>query len=331
MNVVRWGIIGPGRIAHNFVNAVNSVENAKVVGCASKTISRARKFAKEYELKCFDTYEDLVKSNEIDAVYIATTHNFHYENMLLCIENGKHVLCEKPFTLNKTQADFVFERARLNKVFVMEAMWVRFLPAYKWAKKHIDNGAIGKPVSIMASLGEQFPFDKDSRAFNINLAGGGVLDIGIYPLSVTSMFFGSEPVDIKSVVHIGETGVDYSGSVSLVYGGGEIASICYTMLANIDNKVVICGTDGKIVINNIFANTGAVLKVKNVEVLFNETYVNGFINQVTEATERILSGELESPVMSWRDTSNIMGICDKIRYDVKFYYPEESPDSIRLN
>lgn len=115
MNLVRWGIIGPGRIAHNFVNAVNSVENAKVVGCASKNIDRSRNFAEKYNLISFDSYEDLVKSNEVDAVYIATTHNFHYENMLLCIENGKHVLCEKAFTLNKVQSDFVFERARFKR------------------------------------------------------------------------------------------------------------------------------------------------------------------------------------------------------------------------
>lgn len=212
----------------------------------------------------------------------------------------------------------------------MEAMWVRFLPAYNWAKIQIDNGAIGRPVSITASLGDQFPFDKDSRAFNINLAGGGVLDIGIYPISVASIFFGSDPVDVKSVVDIGETGVDYSGGVSLIYKDGEIASISYTMLANLDNRVVICGTRGKIVINNIFAKTGAVMKNESEEILFNDTYENGFVFQVTEATVKILNGEFESPLMSWRDTSNIMGICDKIRYAVNFLYPEESADSISL-
>jgi dihydrodiol dehydrogenase / D-xylose 1-dehydrogenase (NADP) len=324
MKSVKWGIIGPGRIAHNFVNAVNSVENAKVVGCASKNIDRSRNFAEKYNLTSFDSYEDLVKSNEVDAVYIATTHNFHYENMLLCIQNGKHVLCEKAFTINKVQSDKVFEEARINKVFVMEAMWVRFLPAYKWAKMQIDNGAIGSPVLITANLGDQFPFDKDSRAFNINLAGGGVLDIGIYPLSVAAIFFGSEPVEVKSVVHIGETGVDYSGGVSLIYKDGNVASISYTMLANLDNRVVICGTKGKIDINNIFANSGAVMKTDSEEILFNEPYENGFVFQVAEATEKILNGEFESSVMSWHDTSNIMGICDKIRYNAKFYYPEES-------
>lgn len=324
MKSVKWGIIGPGKIAHNFVNAINFLENAKVIGCASKNIDRARKFAEEYELISFDTYEDLVKCKDIDAVYIATTHNFHYENMLLCIENGKHVLCEKAFTLNRSQADFVFERAKHKNVFVMEAMWVRFLPAYKWAKMHLDSGTIGKPVSIAASLGDQFPFDKDSRAFNINLAGGGILDIGIYPISVASFFFGSKPLDIQGVVHIGETGVDYSGSISLLYEDGKIASISYTMLANLGNQVVISGTSGKIVIKNIFANSGAFIKTDNEELVFNDTYDNGFVFQVAEATEKILNGEIESPVMSWSDTSNILEICDKIRYDANFYYPEET-------
>lgn len=334
MNAVKWGIIGSGFIANKFAENIKSVENAKLVACSSKDTNRAYEFMKKHNMQySYGNYEEMLKNAPIDAVYIATTHNFHYQNALLCIEHGKHILCEKAFTLNASQAKEIFEKAKERNIFVMEGMWTRFLPTTKWVKEQIENGGIGKIASVFAEFGVKFPFDPLSRAFNKNLAGGGLLDLGIYALSFACNFLGNDPLKIAGVAKIGETGVDEQASISLLYKDGQTANIAYSMLVDYGNSATIYGTSGKIILNHTSRPTKAkLIKYPSLEdnrednekcIEFESTSLNGFENEIKEATDLILKGENQSPDIKWIDTLRIMEICDTLRSQWNFKYPDE--------
>lgn len=334
MNVVKWGIIGSGFIANKFAENIKSVENAKLVACSSKDFNRAYEFKKKHNIEySYGNYEDMLKNAPIDAVYIATTHNFHYQNALLCIVYGKHILCEKAFTLNAKQANEIFEKAKERNLFVMEGMWTRFLPTTKWVKEQIGKGEIGEIVSAFAEFGVKFLFDPLSRAFNKNLAGGGLLDLGIYALSFACNILGNNPVKITGVAKIGETGVDEQASISLLYKDGQTATITYSMVVEYDNSATIYGTSGKIILNHTSRPTKAKLikypvSEGNLEdneklIEFESTSLNGFENEIKEATNLILQGESQSPSIKWIDTLRIMEICDNLRAQWNFIYPDE--------
>jgi dihydrodiol dehydrogenase / D-xylose 1-dehydrogenase (NADP) len=325
MKTINWGIIGPGGIAHKFADAIKSVENARLIACASKDMDKANAFKEKYDLQyAYNSYDELVKNNEVDAVYIATTHNFHYENAMLCLNNGKAVLVEKAFTINAKQAEELVNLANKKGLFVMEAMWTRYLPLSCWVREQIKNGEIGEACHIDASFGVKFAFDKNSRAFNINLAGGGLLDLGIYPLSYTSMIFGCKPLKISSVAKIGETGVDEQAAISLLYKNGKTASITYSMHCNYSNSAIICGTKGKIILPEyIWGKSGKLIKEDKSITEFSEGNENGFIYEIKEATELIINGKIENPALPHEEIIGIMKICDALRESWSFKYPCE--------
>ncbi|MHB1483601.1 MAG: Gfo/Idh/MocA family protein [Saccharofermentanales bacterium] len=325
MDGVRWGIIGSGKIAHRFASDVKLVENAKLIACSSKDEKKALSFKEKYNLEfSYGNYEDMVRNPLIDAVYIATTHNFHHDNAMLCLRYGKHVLCEKAFTINAIQAREIFKIAKENNLFMMEAMWSRFLPAVIWAKKQIQNGEIGKPLSINAQFGVKFPYDPKSRAFNIDLAGGGLLDVGIYPLSLICNILGNEPVKVGGVAKIGQTGVDEQASVSLLFDEGQMGTFAYSMLTELDNTFTIHGTSGKITLNHVaFPTSAKLIKENSHRMEFDNLESNGFEHEIREATSQIILGNTTSKVISPEDTIKILGICDELRKKWNFKYPSE--------
>ncbi len=196
---VRWAILGAGKIAHSFAKDFTVVRNAKLVAVASKDKERAETFAKAYKLPFHYTYEELYNSTEVDAVYIATTHNFHYKECISCISNGKNVLCEKPITLNDRQFKEISKLAREKKVFLMEAMWTWFLPTILKAREWLEAGKIGKLKIIEATFGFPMKIDFTGRLYNINLAGGALLDLGVYPVAFSTYFMNTSPVVSKSI------------------------------------------------------------------------------------------------------------------------------------
>ncbi len=325
MKQINWGIIGCGNIANRFALDIKFVENAKLIACSSKDEKKAKDFKEKYDLEfCYSNYEQMLKNPQINSVYIATTHNFHYENALLCIEYDKHILCEKSFTINSKQAKEVFEKAKKKNLFVMEAMWTRFLPATRWVKEQIKNGAIGQVISVFAQFGFKFPFDENSRLYDINLAGGGLLDLGIYPLSFACNILGNRPQKIIGVAKMGKTGVDEQASISLIYKDGQTATLTYSMLINYECSAEIYGTKGKILLNHTCYPTKATLFKENGETDdFDGSFSNNFEYEIREATNLILQGKLESPIISSNDTIEIMELCDNLRQQWDFKYPQE--------
>lgn len=314
-NKVNWGIIGPGKIAHNFMGAVNLTDNSRVVACASKSLNKAEEFAKQFNIEfAYDDYQKLVENEKVDAVYIGTTHNFHFECVKLCLLNNKHVLCEKPFTINAEQAKELTELAKSKNLFLMEAMWTRFLPAIKWVKSHIDNDVIGDILHINSNFGFKFEFDKTSRIFDKSLGGGGLLDIGIYNISLTSYFLGLDVEKIQTVVKLGETGVDEQASICLLFKNNKTASLNHSVIFSIPQEMTIFGTKGTVTIPRFWCAQEAKVELYNGESFsFCEAYQNGFLFQVNEANSLILNGELESKIIPHEQTIQIMELCDKIR------------------
>ncbi|MHB1452381.1 MAG: Gfo/Idh/MocA family protein [Saccharofermentanales bacterium] len=325
MDEIRWGIIGSGNIAHKFAEDIKLVDHCRVVACSSKDIDKARDFKDRHGLDfSYGSYEEMLDNPLIDAVYIATTHNYHHENALLCIRYGKHILCEKAFTLNAGQAAEIFAEAGKKGLFVMEAMWSRFLPAAVWMREQILKGEIGRITGISARFGVKFPYDPGSRAFDRNLGGGGLLDLGIYPLSLACSIMGGTPDEIIGNAAIGATGVDEQGSILLKYAGGRIASLAYSMLEEYENLATVFGTKGRIMVEQTFKPVKiTIIKENEPDILFESSGTNGFEHEIREAVDLILQGKTGSAVMSAEDTIRIMRICDALRAQWNMKYPGE--------
>lgn len=324
-NIVRWGIIGCGNIANKFADDILHVENTYITACSSKNRDRACEFAQKHNIEnYYDSYEDMLRSDMVDAVYIATTHNFHYENAMLCLKYNKHVLCEKIFTVNAKQAREIFETAKGKNLFVMEAIWSRFLPVNIWVKKQVLDGQIGDVVSVVAQFGVNFPFDPKSRMYDINLAGGGLLDLGIYPISFICNFLGSNPVRVKGVAGMGFTNVDEQAAVSLLYDKGQTGSATYSMCTNYANLAVVYGTKGRIEVDHTcFAKSAVLYRDDGIRVKFDNDGTNGFEHEIKEAVNSILAGKIQSDIIPARETVQILEICDDLRRQWGLKYPGE--------
>ena len=323
--MTNWAIMGPGGIANKFAQALMQCKDARLIGCASKSIEKAQEFKKAYDLKyAYGSYNELVANNEIDAVYVSTTHNFHYECAKTALLAGKHTVVEKAFTVNAAQAQELVDIATEKNVFLMEAMWTRFLPAFKWAKDMVLKGEIGDLQNVTASLCVDFPYEPSSRIFNINLAGGGLLDVGIYNLSIACFFLGCDPAKIQSSGSIGKTGVDENVSVILSYEKGRTATLNHSIIYKTKNDVYIHGTKGYIHIPS-FVDAQAAQLVYNdgKSAECNTPHDNGFIYEVEEINSLIKAGKKESHVITHDDTVKIIKICDKLRADWGLVFPGE--------
>lgn len=209
-----WGIMATGKIAHTFAKAVNFTEGAKLYACASRNAEKATEFAAQYGAeKSYGSYEELVADKDIDVIYIATPMSCHYENVKLCFEHGKNVLCEKSITINSVQLRELIGIAKEKKLFFMEAMWTKCLPAFRKAKEWVDEGRIGTIKAIRADFSNAVEFNPEDRLFRPELGGGALLDLSVYPLSFITSFLGFEPKEIHSAVNIDRLGVDMDEAV----------------------------------------------------------------------------------------------------------------------
>lgn len=323
---IRWGIIGCGGIAASFAKDMKFVENAVLTAAGSRTLEKAKTFAENFDIEnAYGSYEELVKSDAVDAVYIATPHPMHYEDTMLCLENGKSVLCEKAFTLNTSQAEELVKKSREKKLFLMEAMWTRCIPATRKIKELIENGEIGQVLSFTADFGVKFEYDPKHRAFNPELGGGALLDLGVYPISFASLIFESQPKSIETVVKMGSTGVDFNEAISFLYENGGVACISSSLVVTTPRKAVICGTDGMIEIECPFFHARKFTLTKNgKQKVFDMGHDGiGYRFETEHASQCILDGKIESDLMPLNETIEIMRTMDAIREKWGLVYPQE--------
>jgi dihydrodiol dehydrogenase / D-xylose 1-dehydrogenase (NADP) len=322
---INWGIIGSGSIAREFADALKFVPGANLIAAASKT-GRAKQFAEDFNLPYYyDNYEEFVKNKEIEVVYVATTHNFHYENTMLCLNNNKHVLCEKAFTLNARQASHLIETAKAKKLFLMEAMWTRFSPAMSKLISLIRDGVIGEIKTLKGDFCIDIPFDPNNRYFNPELAGGALLDVGIYPITFACMVLEKYPVEIKSNLNIGKTGVDEESHYLLKFDKGETALLSSACTFSAPVDFVIYGTKGQILVPNFYFPGKLIIKLngKDEEIIDVPYESTGKNYEAMEVMECLRQGKTESSKQTFYDTMKIMEIMDYIRGD-KLKYPNEN-------
>lgn len=317
MNRIRWGIVGPGNMAHKFADALKILQDGELCAVASRSKQKAEGFGEEYGIskdRCYGSYEELAKDKHIDAVYVAVPNVFHKEISILLLKNGKAVLCEKPVAMNEREAREVIEVARDNKMFFMEAMWTRFLPIYEKVNSWIRDGLIGEVRMFQGDFGISRYLSPEGIKLNPVLGGGALLDIGIYPVSLCHYLFHEIPSNVKSIVYIGETGVDVQTTVNFGFQGGKIAGFCCTLNAVTPGLGHIMGTKGRIVLPQYWKCENALLCCdgKEEEVIIPHI-CNGYEFEIQEVMNCIKSGKLESVKMSWKESIEVMHTIDLIK------------------
>lgn len=319
----KWGIIGAGGIARKLADAVTQYTQSEVIAVASASgLDRAQAFAAEKQIPhAYGSYAELLANPDVDIVYIATTHNNHHEPALLAIEAGKHLLIEKAFTQNAAQAQLVADAARAKGVFVMEAMWARHLPHMYAVRAAIARGEIGDVVSIHADHGQQLTHVP--RMIKPELAGGALLDLGVYPISFAHDILGV-PERITAVGTLTDTGVDDQISMIFEYPGAQ-ASLTTTMLAKTAVTASITGTDGRIDIKGMFYNPNefTLTRMDGTSWTYDGRFDNGFQWQAAEVARLVAEGKTESPRHTLDDSIDVMRIMDEVRAQVGVVFPNE--------
>lgn len=324
-DIIRWGIIGPGTIAKKFASDMKYVTGSELLAVGSRTKEKAEKFAREYGIpRSYGSYEELAGDADIDAIYVATPHPYHKDCVMTGLRAGKAVLCEKPFTLNADEAEEIVKVARESKLFLMEAMWTRFLPAIVKVRDWLDAGRIGEVRLLKAEYGFRAALNPRSRLFDLRLGGGALLDAGIYPISLASMIFGRAPERTAGSVHLGETGVDEQSSFIFSYPGGSSAVLNSAIRLGLQNDACIIGTEGMIHIPGFISAKSAALHVNGVQETFvYEGVEHGFAFEIAEVNQCLRRGLTESRVMPIGESIQIMKTMDYIRKEWGIIYPSE--------
>lgn len=325
---IRWGIIGAGIIAHKMAEAINSESGCELVAVASRTPAKAQGFAQEHGIDA-ETYQSLVERADVDVIYIATTHNFHAENALLCLEHGKHLVIEKPFTVNAAEAHLLQQTAKANGCFLMEAIWTRFLPSTAKLRETLQGGAIGEVKLASVNFGGVAPEHYRGRLFDPALAGGVTLDMGVYPISMLCYLLGEVPKVTGATCRFSDTGVDEVASYQLAFPSGCIATVNTSFNLLMPHLSSFFGDKGYIEYPKPQESGGFVVKYLNGSELTGEEAVstenaeNGFIYQTREAARCIREGLLESPVIPVTESVAIMEVLDAIRRELPLRYEFE--------
>jgi predicted dehydrogenase len=325
---IRWGILSTGYIAHQFAEGLKVLPDAEIAAVGSRNAETAAAFAETFGIpRSFGSYEELVRDAGVDVVYVGTPHRYHKENTLLCFSAGKPVLCEKPLTMNAVDAETVVRAAREHKLFLMEAMWSRFLPAVSKTRQLIEGGVIGEIQIVAADFGFTAPFDPKSRLYDPDLGGGSLLDVGIYPISLASMLLG-QPERIVSMGQIGATGVDEQSAMIFGYEGGAMAVGYATIRCGSYTEATIIGTRGMIRLHaqiGLFRPFELTLRVSGegdrvIDVPYEG---NGYHYEAAEVMRCLRNGETESPVMPLNESLEILRTMDQIRSQWGLKYPSE--------
>ena len=323
--MIRWGVIGPGSIAVGFGEAMTMVDGGEIVAVASRAADRAEAYGDRFGVpRRYDDYSALAEDDDVDAVYVATPQSRHLGDTLMLLEAGKHVLCEKPFALNAGEARQMVEMARGRGLFLMEAVWSRFLPSYRYLVELVDDGRIGQPILVEADFGFRRSLDPMDRLFRLDLGGGGLLDLGIYPLQLCTLLLGPvEHVAAEGV--IGETGVDEQVAAVLRHGSGSLGVIKAALRVGMSCTARISGTDGVIEIPAFMhcPNSLRVVSPSGIEEFDGSYEGNGLRFEIEEVHRCLAEGKTESDTMSLEETLALAGTLDDIRAQIGLGFPGE--------
>lgn len=333
---IRWGILGTGNIARKFASGLPFAENGILVAVGSRSQGAADAFGDQFNVpRRHASYEALAADPDVDAIYISTPHPYHKPNTMMCLDGGKAVLCEKPFALNVHEAQEMVAAARAKNLFLMEAMWTRFLPIVVKVRELIAAGAIGEPRMIQADFSFRTDFNPKSRLFDPQLGGGGLLDVGIYPLALASMVFGL-PSSVQGAAHLGETGVDEQAAMVLGYPTGQLALLACGTRTTTPHEALIAGTEGRIKIHSPWwcgtsitftpegKRTSASPFATETEQVVEAAYPgNGYQYEAIEVGNCLHAGLTESPTMPLDETLQLMRTMDTLRAQWGLKYPQE--------
>jgi predicted dehydrogenase len=321
-----WGILAPGRIAHKFAGDLKLLPNANLYAVGSRSLKRAQDFSELYGCeKAYGSYEELASDPAVDVIYIASPHLKHYPDTLLCLENGKAVLCEKPVAMNKKQFRVMIDAAQRNNVFLMEALWTRFVPSFNKFKELVRAGAIGEVKIIESDFCFKAPYTPEGRLFNQMLGGGSLLDIGIYPVFMAITMAGI-PDSIKSIAQIGDTNVDESCTIILHHAKGILSVLYCSVVTKGPTQTTIYGSEGSIRLNTMWhMPTSIDLMINNKKTKhfkFREQG-NGYQYEADEVMKCLDEGKIASDIFSWKCSDELISTLDEIRNLSGIHYPKE--------
>lgn len=322
---MKIGILGAGKISHSVVPAMIALEEVECCAVASRSLEKARAFAEQYGFrKAYGSYEEMLNDPEVELVYVATPHSHHFEHMMLCMAHGKGVLCEKAFTMNAKQARTVMEYAKEHGIFAAEAIWPRYMPSRKMIDDVIASGIIGKVNTLTANL--SYVIHEVPRIYRPELAGGALLDIGVYGINFALMHFGTDIERVESSVRMTPTGVDAMETITIFYRDGRMAVLTHSIYARSDRKGIIHGDKGYIVVENI--NNPQSVSVFDTEDQLIARYevpkqINGYEYQFAECARALKEGRTESWSMPLEDSVYMMAFMDSLRKQWGMVYPQE--------
>ena len=317
MTIIKWGILGTGNIAHSFAKDFKYSKGCVIKAVGSRIINSAQLFADNFSIeKAYGSYEELYNDPQIDVIYIATPHNFHLKNASDAMNHGKAVLCEKPITVGPEECNRLIEIARQNNVFLMEAMWTYFLPAVRQALEWVENGVVGKIESVKADFGFKANYNPKSRLFNPKLAGGALLDIGIYPIAMALLIADEIPENIQLDAIMDKYGIDYEETMRFEYQNGIIADLRSSITTKLSNEAIIQGEIGTIRIPEFYKAKEASLYDKHGHLLKKcidgRTSV-GYNFEIDEVNTNIKNGELESNIMPLETSMRMQEIMSLVK------------------
>jgi len=321
---IKWGILSTGWIAHKFATALQVVENCEICAVGSRNLESALSFASEFNIpKAYGSYEELVKDVDVDVIYIGTPHNLHLENTLLALDHNKNVLCEKPMGVNEREVNIMIDKAKEKNLFLMEAMWSRFLPNIIKAKDLITGGQIGEVKFLKASFCIRSSGAQQYRHFNIDLCGGTTLDIGIYNIFL-SLFLLGKPEKMVAVAGLNNQGCDTNSSYVFNYGEETLAVMYSSFLADLPVVAEIHGTKGKIILEHMWFCPGNVKLISDtgVEQIFDfEIKGNGYELEAQEVVHCVLNEQKQSDKWSLEHSLELVRAMDEIRNQCGIVYP----------
>jgi len=326
MSSFKIAIIGTGGIAEKMAFTVEAMENVEIYAVVSRTSENARRFAERWNVKkAFHSQDEMLNDENIELVYIATPHSNHYEEARRCLLKGKPVLCEKAFTATAKQAEELLRISKEKNVFITEAIWTRYMPLSKTIIELVKSGIIGKPMFLTANLG--YPNHFMERLINPALAGGALLDLGVYPINFASMVLGPDIKKTVSSCTLTDTKVDGQNSITMTFAEGAMAVLCSTIYAKTDRQGIISGEKGHIIVENI--NNPQKVTVIGEDYQVVKEYerppqITGYEYQIYASMEAIREGRIEATDMPHAETLRIMRLMDNLRKEWGVRYPADN-------
>ena len=322
---MKIGVLGAGNISHMVAPAMVALKEIECYAVASRDLGKAKAFAEKFGFqKVYGSYEEMLRDPQVELVYIGTPHSHHYEHMMLCIEYGKSILCEKAFTMNADQARKVQKAAAEKGIFVAEAIWPRYMPSRQIISDVMNSGIIGTPNTLTANL--SYVIGQVPRIVQPELAGGALLDIGVYGINFALMHFGTDIERVESSVKMLDSGVDAMETITIFYKDGRMAVLTHSIWCRSDRKGIIHGDKGYLVVENI--NNPQSLAVYDTDDNLLATYdfsnqINGYEFQFAECAAALAEGKTEAPSMPMEDTVYVMEFMDNLRRQWGMVYPQE--------